>query len=188
MILNLFGTSFRVWRCDFEEKLFHKFEFILQKHQLHVTELFTNMDFIQELGYQHWSELASEKPRMYFEISTKNSMEIKRKGHKILKFKSTDLLAENLLFKLYDTSFKIEQNLILSGKKSILIIQKEIGLAAKYDSKEEIMSLDDLCFDLVENSLISSSLLLKNIKIKNKNAKIKKDDTLVREVFVCKIE
>lgn len=188
MIINLFGTSFRVWRCDFEEEIFKRYESILQKHQLTLTELFTNMDFMQELGLCHWSDLASEKPKIYFEISTKNNLEIKLKGHKVLKIKSADLVEDNLLFKLYNTSMKVEPNFVIPGKKSIFIIQKEIGLTAKYEAKDEMISLDDICFDLVNNHLISSGVLLSNIQVKNEKIKMKKDDTLVREVFVSEIE
>ena len=187
MIINLFGNSLKVYKCELELDFFKQIEVLRVKSNLDIQAFFTNLEIMNHLGFENWTSLASEKEKTYFEILPRNSIEIKVQGKKTLKISATDLLENNLLFKMYNTKNTIDNVSSKTDKKTLYFFQYEIGLAAKYEIKEKEnfnFNMDDICFNLIENQFFSEHPYLNGISYKNEKMKLKKQDSLTRYMQV----
>lgn len=187
MIINLFGNSLKVYKCELELDFFRRIDRLRIKSNLDIQSFFTNLEIMNHLGFENWTGLASEKEQTYFEIVPRNSIEIKVQGKKTLKLSATDLLENNLLFKMYNTNYSIKEVSNKADKKTLYFLQYEIGLVAKYEIKEKEnfnFNMDDICFNLIENQILSEDLYLSGISYKNEKMKLKKQDSLTRNVQV----
>ncbi len=188
MIINLFGTCLRIWTCHIEIETFKKYQFIMDKHQLDCTSLFTNFEFLDEIGLQHWTDLCLKVPQSFFTIEPTTYIELRRKGKKVKKINSTDLLENNLLFQLYQTKLASITFQKKEGHKTLLFIQTEIGLCSKYEINQENFSIDSLNFELGVSEKLSNSFLLSSLSYNNVKLKSKKDDTLVKKIEVTALD
>jgi hypothetical protein len=184
MIINLFGTCLRIWTCLIEIETYRKYQHIMDKHQLDCTSLFTDFDFLEEIGVQHWSDLCLKATQSFFLVESSNHIELRRKGKRVKKINCTDLLENNLLFQLYQTN---QVTISFPQKKdhqTLLFIQTEIGVCAKYEIKQEEFSIDSLNFELGELEKLSACHLLCGLEYNKVKLKSKKDDTLVRKIAI----
>lgn len=107
--------------------------------------------------------------------TTKNQIEIWYKNHKVQKFKMTDLNDEFLLFPLFNSQIKNNQNKLESG---IYIEQKEIG-SFSFElqlSTESNFSLELLHFELYN---VDDKLFLHHFHFNNQPFELKRTDSLI---------
>jgi len=168
----MYGEGVRIWLCHVEDELFQKMN--RAKRQLPWESVLFDLDFLAHFGFQHWSELAKNKEHIGFYLTDKNIIEIKQGNKRLSKFYSTDLIATNLLFPMYDA---IQTQLASSEQCSFILMEYETGLVMSYSLEADNLIMDDLTFELKS---IDGETLLSGIRYKDEALGIEKTDTVVR--------
>lgn len=182
--LNLYGTSIRVWKCYIPIRRFEYFEKCRLALNLDWVNFLFDLEILNKLGYSNWSELSTKKAETYFNLSIRNTIEIKLGNKKVFKSNISVILNEGVLFPIFNTSYSLESNENIGEYKLIKLIQEEIGLFAKYRFETDSFEINQLEFIVINNSDYSSSNLLKSIKYQNTLLKSKIDDSLIQSVRV----
>lgn len=182
--INLIGNSLRVWQCIVTDKLFQDMNHAAQKFNMNLNELIFDLDFLENFGFKHWSEIGNSKEFNFFDLSKRNSIEIKHGKKKILKINSIELVQENLLFPIYNTNYS---ELIFQKEKSddhlIILFQKEIGLYGKIEFKISNFDINSLSFELVNNLNFFEGSMLQYLNYEGEILINKLEDTLIQSVF-----
>lgn len=182
--INLLGNSLRVWQCNVSDQLFQDMNYAAKKYNMNLKELIFDLDFLGAFSFRHWSEIGSSKEYHFFDLSNRNSIEIKQGRKKILKINSIELKQENLLFPIYNTN---SSELILQKENSddnlFILFQKEIGLFGKIELKTSNFDINKLSFEMVSNINLFEGSMLYQLNYDSKIIKIKSDDTLIQSIY-----
>lgn len=184
IIINLFGEGIRYWICDIPIQQFNEFEKIKKRNNLDWETMLFDFDFLTHFGYSHWSELSKNQEVKIFLLNHSNKLEIKERNKILLKKPSIDLLNKSSLFDLYSTEVIHFNFLMKRDFKSIVLIQNEIGLIAKYQIETSSFYIDKLNFQIVNNTKKVLDGILTNLHYENKRLKIISEDVLVRSMKV----
>ncbi len=185
-IVNLFGECLRYWICDLKVETYkyifnHKIEFDKSWE-----ELFFDLDFLNTIGFNHWSELSNYDEFRGFLISKNNRIEVKGKIRKTLKLNAIELLNQNTLFPLYQVSM-IDSNFPLNGYKRFILLNYEIGQFAKYSFESDSFNVDKLEFKLITCPMINLDFILAGIDYEGVNLINIDEETLVKKMLVIDI-
>jgi hypothetical protein len=175
-IINLFGTGIRYWICEIPLPVFEKMNTIRLNHKVEWEELLFDFDFLQHFGYKHWSELSDQPEQTGFLLDPQNRIEIKQGAKFIARFRAHELLDEETLFPLYQTTiadFLIRQK---QGYTSFVLIQFEKGLIGKFRIKTEIFNIEHLCFMLCS---ISEQHIVSELRYTKEALKLMHEDAFV---------
>src|SRR5574343_120264 len=159
-VINLFGTGIRYWDCHVEKEIFDDMSKIKLKHN----------------GFDHWSELSSNSPRIGFLLKTENTIEIKQGGKLITRFTSSELDEKQVLFPLFRTKLVATSAQGIENHIYIKLLQLEKGLIAKYRFQTDIFSLENLMFNL---ATIDTFDFLESIQLNSVPLDIVQEDTLI---------
>ena len=168
----MYGDGVRIWLCHVEDELFQKMD--RARGQLPWESVLFDLEFLEHFGFNHWSELSKNKEQIGFYLSDKNIIEIKHGNKRLSKFYSTDLIATNLLFPMYDT---IQTQLASSEQCSFILLEYETGLVMSYSIESNSLIISDLTFEF---AAIHGETILYGIKYKDEALDIAKTDTVVR--------
>lgn len=185
-IVNLFGDCLRYWICDLKDETYkyifnHKIEFDKSWE-----EMFFDLDFLNTIGFNHWSELSNYDEFRGFLISKNNRIEVKGKTKKVLKLNSIDLLNQKTLFPLFQVS-KIQMYLPVNELKRFILIHFEIGQFAKYKIECDSFNVDKLEFKLITCPMINLDFILAGIDYEGVNLINIDEETLVKKMLVIDI-
>lgn len=105
--------------------------------------------------------MGSYKNQDYFELNTKNSLEIKQKSKTLVKIKSSELLNENVLFPIFQSVYTLPND---EQSATLEIIQIETGMFCKYIYENDVFDINDLNFlcEKFENKNALTEILFKN--------------------------
>jgi hypothetical protein len=131
-VINLFGTGIRYWDCHVEKEIFDEMSKIKLKHNVEWENLLFDLDFLQHYGFDHWSELSPNSPRIGFLLKTENTIEIKQGSKLITRFKSSELDEKQVLFPLYQTKEAAIPERSIENHIYLKLLQLEKGLISKY--------------------------------------------------------
>ena len=127
IIINLFGRSIRCWICEIPIDKYYEIYKLAQQNNISINEVFFDLELLNKLGYEHWSEIHSVYKIHGFTIDVSNRIEIKKDRRVISKFTTQEILNENTLFKLYNTAV-VDHTVIQKVRfKYITLGQEEIG-------------------------------------------------------------
>ncbi len=182
--LNLFGTSLRIWKCYIPNQKFEYFEKCRLELNLDWVSFLFDLEILNKLGYTNWSDLSATKAESYFILNNSNTIEIKLGHKRVLKSKIQEIENHGLLFPLYNTKYIIESNEVKEDFKLIQLIQEEIGLYGKYSIESDSFDINDLEFNILQNSIYNQLNLLKSVKFQGLILNSKNDDLLVNSFKV----
>lgn len=183
-IINLFGEGIRYWVCDIPFNEFNEFEKIKKRTELEWEKLFFDLDFLAHFGYSNWSELSKNQEVKLFLLNNKNKLEIKERNKIVLKIPSINLLNQTSLFDLYSTQ---TINLNFESKpdcKTVILLQNEIGLIAKYQMEKSSFDIEKLQFQIVNDTENRLNGLSTNIQYEGEKLKMISEDVLVQSMKV----
>ena len=183
-IINLLGSGIRYWiyfPTEDEYALMIDYKILSNKSW---SELFFDFDFLKQLNRNHWSELADVEEKGFL-INPNNLIEIRKKNKILEKFNSVELVNQNTIFPLYQTS----RNLIKFDKPNkFAIIQYEKGLIGKYEIKSDKLDLNQLLFNLIQqekNELLP--LHMNEITYLESKQECKMDDSLITSLSAIEL-
>jgi hypothetical protein len=139
-------------------------------------QLLFDFDFLKHFGYNHWSALSNQSEQTGFLLDPQNRFEIKQGSKFIARFRANELTNDETLFPLYQTVCKPLDYTPKTESKIIMIIQMEKGLIGKYNFEADLISINDLTFEMTEIDDLTylSSVSFKEIKLAKKH-----DDTII---------
>ncbi|MBI1838051.1 MAG: hypothetical protein HYR91_12375 [Flavobacteriia bacterium] len=184
IIINLLGEGIRYWICDIPIHRFNEFEKIKERNNLDWETMLFDFDFLKHFGYSHWSELSNKKDLNGFLVNSTNKIEIKERKKILLKMPIINILNQSSLFDLYSTkkihfNFKMKKNM-----KTIILVQKEIGLIGKFQINSSSFKIDKLEFEITLNNYPFFEMIVSKFKYENKILKINSEDLLVKSLNV----
>jgi len=147
-------------------------------------ELFFDFDFLKQFKRNHWSELANVEEKGFL-INSQNLIEIRKKNKLLEKFSSIQLVLQNTIFPLYQTSIA---PIKFDKPNQFAIIQFEKGLIAKYEIKSVKLDLNKLLFNLVKSE--KNEFLpfhLNEINYLENKIENKMDDSLITSLFAIEL-
>ena len=145
-IINLFGMGIRYWICEIPIPLYEEMNKIRLNHKVEWENLLFDFDFLNHYGFSHWCELSAHPEHSGFLLDLQNRIEIKQGAKFIARFRANALLNEDTLFPLYQT---VEIDFPFSTKpgfQTLILIQFEKGLIAKFKFESNVFSMDNLSF------------------------------------------
>lgn len=184
IILNLFGESKRIFVCSIPNNEFLEYEKLRKSMALSQTEFYFDLEILENLGYGHWNKIPGIKQYNLFSLLKENKIEIKRKNKNLLKFKSHEIISDELLFPIFKSS---ASHFILpdeEGSKNIVFQQNEIGLFAKFELEIEKINIDLLDFKLIKFPFLEANYYLESIFYQNKKLTSINQDTLISGVRI----
>ena len=181
IILNLFGEGIRYWICDIPIDRFEKMKQFKEQENTDWEQLFYDLSFLKDFGYDHWSSMASRGEFKLFLLNNQNRIEIKKKSKLLERIITHDLDNSRSFIPLYQT-YIIENCLIpkIEGFVSFIIAQQETGLFAKYELNVEKLIFSDLEFHLVQQIHGNELNALSEIYFQGEKMKQINEETLVR--------
>lgn len=147
-------------------------------------ELFFDFDFLKQFKRNHWSELANVEEKGFL-INSQNLIEIRKKNKILEKFSSIQLVLQNTIFPLYQTSIA---TIKFDKPNQFAIIQFEKGLIAKYEIKSDKLDLNKLLFNLVKSE--KNEFLpfhLNEINYLENKIENRMDDSLITSLFAIEL-
>lgn len=182
-VINLIGSGIRYWiysPTDEEYTLMIDYKKLSNKSW---SELFFDFDFLKQLNRNHWSELADMEKKGFL-INPNNLIEIRKKNKILEKFNSVELVNQNTIFPLYQTS---RESISYDKPYQFAIIQYEKGLIEKYEIKSDKLDLNQLTFNLIQNEMGELlPLHMNDINYLESKLECKMDDSLITSL--CAIE
>lgn len=134
--------------------------------------------------YKKWYDLGNRVKVFGLLDHRQSSIEIKINGKKQSKIQSSDLVVDNLLFPLYQTTIS-DLGSFQKHAGEITIVEKEIGTIGNYYFEVEKFSIENLHFltTIVSIPTELNIRLLTTLIYSGKELVSKKPDTLVKERF-----
>jgi len=148
--VNLFGNGIRYWKCDIPQDTFQAMDDARIKLEAKWETVLFDTDFLMSFGILHWQHLCDNGEKRAFLLSRDNRIEIKQKSKFIEKFKSLELLNDELLFPKYSTALQEDDAPLKEGFQRMVLVQYEIGLFAKYEFNAAHFNVNELRFIMVD--------------------------------------
>jgi hypothetical protein len=181
IILNLFGEGIRYWICDIPIAEYEKMKQSKEQQNCDWEQILFDLSFLKKFGYEHWSSMATRGEFKLFYLSNQNRIELKNKSKLLERIFTHDLGNSRTLIPLYQT--KIVDNLTftkIENSVSMILVQQETGLFAKYEINTDKLLFSDLEFHLVQQIARNEVNALSEIYFKGYELKQKKEETLIR--------
>jgi hypothetical protein len=178
--VNLFGIGIRFWICDIPFATFSEMDKVrISRGTKWETEIF-DTDFLLPFGITNWQHFCATGERRAFTLSRENRIEIKHKSKFIEKFKSIELLNDEILFPKYST-YLIDQHVPqIEGHQRMVLVHYEIGQFAKYEFDAESFHLENLRFILVDPIPGKTQMWLHGLELNGNPLKSSQNDLLFR--------
>jgi hypothetical protein len=176
-VVNLFGDGVRYWMCNPASPTWEPLHSFKKKHKLRWDQLLFDLSLLNELGFAHWSELATSPEQTGFVLSQNNRIELKKGGRFLEKFRADELYNNRTLFPRFQTDVLQSEHFI---EKPLFLFQLETGLIAKYTFEATDFRLDELRFGLTKPLANEEDLLLTEISYAGLILLKVKEDTVVR--------
>ena len=188
--INLYGIGCTIVQGAFDETEWANFTAIAQQLKSPLNEIiFENSFYTSIPKYKSWHSLGNKHKYIGLLTHHHSTIEIRANGRQKRRIAFADLIGENLLFPLYQTTFSkvIFENDI---QRSIVIIEKEIGAFASYELKLDNFSLDKLHFEIKQITINNEMdfTMLSKVEYDGKKLTSKKSDTVVKECFALLCE
>ena len=181
IVLNLFGDGIRYWICDIPIARFEKMKQFKEQENSDWVQLFYDLSFLKDFGFDHWSSMATRGEFKLFLLNNQNRIEFKKKSKLSERIITHDLDNSRTFLPLYQTHIiknctipKIENSI------SFILAQQETGLFAKYELNIEKLLFSDLEFHLVQQIEGNSINALSEIYFQGSALKQTNEETLVR--------
>jgi len=174
-IMNFFGTGIRYWICEIPNAVFEEMNDKRIKHKVEWEQLLFDFDFLKHFGYNHWCELSKQPEKIGFQLSTQNRIEIKSGAKFISRFKSIELQDEETLFPLFNTVKNEIKTVYKENSQTILLLEYQKGLIAKFKFETDDFSINQLEFQL---STIENETWLTEIVFNSNPLHLFQDDTV----------
>jgi hypothetical protein len=183
--ISLFGNSIRVFESIISIEEFIKIKELSNHFGMDINTCFLDLDFVNKIGFENWSEIGDVQEHNLFQITTQNYIEIKKGNKRILKIKSNELENEVLLFPKFNInqSTKYFENQDIE-KQKILISQYETGCFGKYKINTSEFNLGSLLFDLNQFNFFEKSNCIASISYDEEILYSFFDDTLIKSIRV----
>jgi len=176
----MFGSGIRYHICQIPLPVFEKIKTLKRKYSISYEELFFDLEFINKLGFSHWSEFYCVSSKKGFFINAKNKIEIRKKNKLLKRFLASELLNKESLFTLYQTSITKQHFNLKSGFVNVILMEYEIGMIFNFQLNEQALNIEDLEFSLLEDFTSNNNYFLIGLNYKNKLLFNKKEDTVSR--------
>ncbi len=178
--VNLFGIGIRYWICDIPMDTFSAMDQARMKLEEKWENIIFDTDFLMSFGILHWQHLCKTGEKRAFTLSRENRIEIKHKSKFIAKFKSLELLNDELLFPKYNTTFLNEEIPLPDQHQRMVLVHYEIGLFAKYEFDVPSFDVDNLRFILADPIPGKTQQWLYGIELNDTPLTSVKNDVLFR--------
>ncbi len=184
--IKLFGIGCHVIQGKFEEDVLSQFKLAAAAVKSTLQEALFDESFFIELNskdYKSWPDLGNQTKIHGLLNSYQSIIEIKVNSRQKRRIFTQELMHENVLFPIYNTS-----HFLIEGRQNqtLCIVEKEIGTIASFKLDVEKFTLEKLNFELktieIRNDL--KYTILTKIEYDGQTIKSKKTDTLIKERFV----
>jgi len=178
--VNLFGIGIRYWKCDISQATFEAMDVARIKLDAKWETVLFDTDFLMSFGILHWQHLCDSGEKRAFSVTRENRIEIKHKSKFIEKFKSLELLNDELLFPKYSTSLSEDDVPLKEGFQRVVLVHYEIGLFAKYEFNALTFNVNELRFIMVDPIPGITQQWLSGIELNGTALSSVKNDVLFR--------
>jgi hypothetical protein len=178
--VNLFGIGIRYWICDIPGETYAAMDAERIKLDAQWETVMFDTDFLMSFGVLHWQHLCEIGEKRAFTLSRENRVEIKHKSKFIAKFKSLELLNDELLFPKYTTVLLEEDVPLKEGHQRMVLVHYEIGQFAKYEFEAPTFHVDNLRFIMVDPIPGKTQQWLYGIELNGSPLKSIQNDVLFR--------
>lgn len=143
--INFIGTACKLWYVPFENSLFNRLNQAAYRMKMPIAKAILDPDFYAIMNDKSNENIDSISKRCVWGLmlDEKSFVELRINGRRKRKILVKEILSEDLLFPLFNIDF-LEFSPELSG--SILVVEKETGLAACFKLYLEKLNLDFLRF------------------------------------------
>ena len=180
-ILNLFGNGLKLKYLDISHPLFETLWLFKNAKQMRWNDFIFDIELLNTIGISSWESIPISKTYEGLIVSDLNKIEIKKGSKFISKFKASDLLSQNTLFPIFDSS---ENERKLNQNNQLIILELNTGLIGKFKIDSKNLSGSDLKFELLRFSTHRNYCIINKIKFQTKELKCVHQDCLIRELYV----
>mgnify|MGYP007014089459 CR=1 FL=1 len=144
----MFGTGIRFWLCQIPNDVFSMIQKVQKREKEDLESLLFNLEFLNHLGYDHWSDLHVVDTGKGFLLDAKNKIEIKLKSKRLKTIKGSELIHSPLLIDPYKVVENRDFFLKEKGFQRVVLLQMETGKFGQYEMELTSFELDNLVFHL----------------------------------------
>ena len=179
--ITFFGIGCCIIKGNYEKETWTRFRNGAKTIKYSLEDAFFENTFYKEIKeYNSWTDLGNVFKVSGLLNNYQSVIEIKINNKKKAKILFQELLNDELLFPLYQTTINE-----VNEKGNLTIVEKEIGTIATYKFETNNFSLDKLQFTLKTVNITEELkyIVLTKIEYDRHELTSKKSDTLVRERF-----
>jgi hypothetical protein len=179
--INMFGTGIRFWLCQIPNDVFSMIQKVQERETEDLENLLFNLEFLNQLGYDHWTDLHVIDSGRGFLLDAKNRIEIKLKSKRLKTIQGSELIHSPLLIDPYKVVENKDFFLKEKGFQRVVLLQMETGKYAQFEMDLDSFDVSKLVFRLNYlriNQVIGESFV-NGIEYDNELLIGRKDDMLV---------
>lgn len=144
----MFGTGIRFWLCQIPNDVFGMIQKVQRREHEDLENLLFNLEFLNQLGYEHWSDLHVVDSGRGFLLDAKNKIEIKLKSKLLKRINATELVHSPLLIDPYRVVENKDFFLKEKGFQRVVLLQTETGKFGQFEMELDSFDIDKLTFQL----------------------------------------
>lgn len=146
---NFIGKGIIYWICKIPIYEFDKIETYCKRNKISLNEFFFNLELLNDFGYRNWNEIHLYHHAIGLLEDKTSFIEIRKKGNRIRKIDTIELLNQQTLFPLYKIRIDTYKKLIKQDDfVFIALVQYAIGLIKKIELNEETLDLNELILNM----------------------------------------
>jgi hypothetical protein len=165
-IINLFGNAIQIWDLDLPQDTLLKLESHQTKFNLTWEEVIFNLEIVEKLGYQNWTDFAKPITPIRLSMDANARIELRKKGRMAELISAKELCSPSSLFSRYEVS---DDELSFEEPKQLRFIIRYKGMVSKFAFEDDSFRMDKLEFKLdrhnVQNEILLSAISLNGLPL-----------------------
>lgn len=134
--------------AQLDQRLCKEIKSICRLENIDCSQVIFDVDVIQRLGFDSWSEIPYQHHQIWAEVNKRNSMEVTSIGKKLIKTSTWDIVDPSYLFPLY----RVEENIFFDALKEHTLVFGEVVTGQLHRSSfvTDEFAVDKLSFKIVK--------------------------------------
>ena len=178
---KIFGTGLLVRVAQLDHQLCNEIKSICSKGNIDCSQVIFDVDLIQKIGFDSWSEIPYQDYNIWIEVNKRNSMELTSVGKKLIKTITWDIVDSSYLFPLY----RVEENNFFDSLPANSLVFGEVvtGQLHKSTFMCDSFLADQLSFKIVKPFQNFQHLNISEISYSGKALQSKSNQFITRSFF-----